>query len=110
MIRRPPRSTLFPYTTLFRSLLLAKANQFEHVIDRFLALRRRNFVTRAKEIEILGHFHVLVHTEEIWHVTDHVPDRVGVAHDVMTEHLRGAAGRREERGENAKGRGLPRAV
>src|SRR5260221_10519361 len=25
MIRRPPRSTLFPYTTLFRSLLFAKA-------------------------------------------------------------------------------------
>src|SRR2546427_7302050 len=24
MIRRPPRSTLFPYTTLFRSLLLSK--------------------------------------------------------------------------------------
>src|SRR5256712_13772904 len=25
MIRRPPRSTLFPYTTLFRSVLAAKA-------------------------------------------------------------------------------------
>src|SRR5947207_7371423 len=25
MIRRPPRSTLFPYTTLFRSVLFAKA-------------------------------------------------------------------------------------
>src|SRR2546426_6286639 len=25
MIRRPPRSTLFPYTTLFRSLLLSNA-------------------------------------------------------------------------------------
>src|SRR2546430_13073179 len=25
MIRRPPRSTLFPYTTLFRSLILALA-------------------------------------------------------------------------------------
>src|SRR2546422_8897273 len=25
MIRRPPRSTLFPYTTLFRSLLLLRA-------------------------------------------------------------------------------------
>src|SRR2546430_8612711 len=24
MIRRPPRSTLFPYTTLFRSLLVAR--------------------------------------------------------------------------------------
>src|SRR5688572_32107187 len=26
MIRRPPRSTLFPYTTLFRSKLAAKLN------------------------------------------------------------------------------------
>src|SRR2546430_6684473 len=25
MIRRPPRSTLFPYTTLFRSMLIASA-------------------------------------------------------------------------------------
>src|SRR2546422_7907937 len=31
MIRRPPRSTLFPYTTLFRSLLAAA-----HVFDREL--------------------------------------------------------------------------
>src|SRR3712207_8369178 len=28
MIRRPPRSTLFPYTTLFRSSLLASALGF----------------------------------------------------------------------------------
>src|SRR2546425_3915512 len=34
MIRRPPRSTLFPYTPLFRSLLL------EHV-DRIIARRLR---------------------------------------------------------------------
>src|SRR3712207_8480754 len=27
MIRRPPRSTLFPYTTLFRSVLLAGARR-----------------------------------------------------------------------------------
>src|SRR3712207_7144866 len=26
MIRRPPRSTLFPYTTLFRSLVMGVAN------------------------------------------------------------------------------------
>src|SRR2546430_6872979 len=31
MIRRPPRSTLFPYTTLFRSASLAIAN---HAMDR----------------------------------------------------------------------------
>src|SRR5260370_18776156 len=28
MIRRPPRSTLFPYTTLFRSLLTVNAPSF----------------------------------------------------------------------------------
>src|SRR6266511_5464092 len=28
MIRRPPRSTLFPYTTLFRSRIGARAGQF----------------------------------------------------------------------------------
>src|SRR2546422_6424093 len=32
MIRRPPRSTLFPYTTLFRSRFIAVAE--EHVADR----------------------------------------------------------------------------
>src|SRR5438445_10126297 len=35
MIRRPPRSTLFPYTTLFRSLLLAAA----HAARELLAAR-----------------------------------------------------------------------
>src|SRR3989454_5957561 len=39
MIRRPPRSTLFPYTTLFRSLLHARLLQpidlLEDVAQRF---------------------------------------------------------------------------
>src|SRR5437762_9942911 len=30
MIRRPPRSTLFPYTTLFRSLAITAANFLGH--------------------------------------------------------------------------------
>src|SRR5438874_5327216 len=35
MIRRPPRSTLFPYTTLFRSTLLLFQTQIEeHVANR----------------------------------------------------------------------------
>src|SRR3712207_9521069 len=33
MIRRPPRSTLFPYTTLFRSFLNAVEDQLEAVAD-----------------------------------------------------------------------------
>src|SRR2546425_4831906 len=34
MIRRPPRSTLFPYTTLFRSLECLLDRHVEHVRDR----------------------------------------------------------------------------
>src|SRR5258708_25435470 len=30
MIRRPPRSTLFPYTTLFRSARAERENRHEH--------------------------------------------------------------------------------
>src|SRR3712207_8305457 len=33
MIRRPPRSTLFPYTTLFRSLLAHAAEDGEELFD-----------------------------------------------------------------------------
>src|SRR3712207_4659551 len=50
MIRRPPRSTLFPYTTLFRSIVVGSRNEgAEHVNhiyymvhskDKYLALKR----------------------------------------------------------------------
>src|SRR5437588_4684828 len=44
MIRRPPRSTLFPYTTLFRSL---EADRLDHEILRAGA-HRRNHVVDAR--------------------------------------------------------------
>src|SRR3712207_7729454 len=60
MIRRPPRSTLFPYTTLFRSHALqslelgARADEGEVVLLRHLvlALHRRG---RAAQRD--GHLH-----------------------------------------------------
>src|SRR5256885_7437373 len=36
MIRRPPRSTLFPYTTLFRSVLLRKPMKHTRIADATL--------------------------------------------------------------------------
>src|SRR3712207_7702982 len=36
MIRRPPRSTLFPYTTLFRSALIA--GQIDYVCDQTVGI------------------------------------------------------------------------
>src|SRR3712207_8823150 len=45
MIRRPPRSTLFPYTTLFRSFLAQPVAQPDArvgvVLDHQCAIRRR---------------------------------------------------------------------
>src|SRR3712207_8084961 len=53
MIRRPPRSTLFPYTTLFRSRLgeppvrpLEPARLREHRVGPRLALPRRHGAAR----------------------------------------------------------------
>src|SRR2546430_13620853 len=39
MIRRPPRSTLFPYTTLFRSLL-TESRELDAAADEYLFLLR----------------------------------------------------------------------
>src|SRR2546421_8440719 len=48
MIRRPPRSTLFPYTTLFRSVLHDEAAGGQH--DEFKAGRaRRAYRGRSEE-------------------------------------------------------------
>src|SRR2546427_8099918 len=48
MIRRPPRSTLFPYTTLFRSLGEARDGRVD-VPEGGVALRQRPAVRRRIE-------------------------------------------------------------
>src|SRR3712207_8286713 len=40
MIRRPPRSTLFPYTTLFRSLQQHSETMLETITDAAVAMDR----------------------------------------------------------------------
>src|SRR2546430_12038478 len=68
MIRRPPRSTLFPYTTLFRSQLFPEANGGEELgVD--LRQQLVAHLTRAKSVdaEILrdtctGHWTAVVGT------------------------------------------------
>src|SRR2546422_5415071 len=47
MIRRPPRSTLFPYTTLFRSVVPAEGKSH-------FAARGRVFHRVREEVEILS--------------------------------------------------------
>src|SRR2546422_4523375 len=46
MIRRPPRSTLFPYTTLFRSLRVA--HDGDAVLDRHRAALGKDVTDRGR--------------------------------------------------------------
>src|ERR1041385_8050668 len=52
MIRRPPRSTLFPYTTLFRSIEIGGGANLEKQIGLFLdqLVGHRNVGHRLREI------------------------------------------------------------
>src|SRR5690349_23773692 len=49
MIRRPPRSTLFPYTTLFRSIIRPEAGQ-QHELGRSAAARQRGDQIEGKVV------------------------------------------------------------
>src|SRR5256885_7403495 len=58
MIRRPPRSTLFPYTTLFRSLLfrgflLAAVS----VQEQLETPHESRFTVRLRLLHLLAHLH-----------------------------------------------------
>src|SRR5256885_12209519 len=49
MIRRPPRSTLFPYTTLFRSISCwPSAVDMSTVIDRLLRLQAAKYTALSE--------------------------------------------------------------
>src|SRR5258707_4521531 len=54
MIRRPPRSTLFPYTTLFRSLLgILKAGGAYVPLDASYPAERLDLMIKETGIEVL---------------------------------------------------------
>src|SRR5688572_18720493 len=55
MIRRPPRSTLFPYTTLFRTVITRKAYGGAYCVMASKHLRTDvNFAYPAAEIAVMG--------------------------------------------------------
>src|SRR2546429_4598761 len=61
MIRRPPRSTLFPYTTLFRSRLTGVARHIEH----FQVAPPRAGVLRQLAAVHPGHHHIGDHEMDL---------------------------------------------
>src|SRR3712207_6897655 len=63
MIRRPPRSTLFPYTTLFRSCVAQRLElvdgelglRGELLVGRRAVQLQRQRVLRARELALIAH-------------------------------------------------------
>src|SRR2546430_6149955 len=71
MIRRPPRSTLFPYTTLFRSSDLLQGRTCPPSITDLLSgpfmpspEHRLRVTARAQDIDELGHVSNIVYRSE----------------------------------------------
>src|SRR3712207_7123380 len=71
MIRRPPRSTLFPYTTLFRSVLeqTVALLQMHHVPgtrdDHVLLVAVRQLLEEGQKPFEIGHIRSEEHTSEL---------------------------------------------
>src|SRR3989441_2390359 len=133
MIRRPPRSTLFPYTTLFRSVQDAAGDvgraphatrerphrvvpslaQLELAQQRVDA-RPGNAVGEAPqargEAQVFSHRQVAVERGVLKHEPDAAPHGEALAHDVVSRDARSAAGGREESREQVNRGGLTGAV
>src|SRR3712207_9006197 len=66
MIRRPPRSTLFPYTTLFRSLLLQNFFTTLHVLNFLIYYSIfHNFCHFSNLFQMFSEFRSEEHTSEL---------------------------------------------
>src|SRR5260370_35987041 len=64
MIRRPPRSTLFPYTTLFRSIQYAKGHKYLTLVYQIdLDVTRLLWVGRERTIESFRGFSTVIGDE-----------------------------------------------
>src|SRR4051812_3093149 len=101
MIRRPPRSTLFPYTTLFRS----EPDQAEQPL-RVVGI----VVVRREELQCLERTHARVEAALLEHHADAGPQPGTVAPRVDAEHAHLAAVGLAVPLEDLDSRGLPRTV
>src|SRR5258707_15893196 len=99
MIRRPPRSTLFPYTTLFRSPCLVLDDLSDRLHIAYLGMDER----RAQQLGYWqvdrGVFEVVVPRHE---VRDLAEDR----HEFPLTTLRNAIPRAADPGLQARGAGM----
>src|SRR2546429_3566837 len=106
MIRRPPRSTLFPYTTLFRSWtderhrrgIAGEEQAIRYLLSRGCTIVAHRFRVGRTEIDLIARQGDLVTFVE-------VKTRRGTAFGSPLEA--GKGGKRRELGQGARGLGGP---
>src|SRR5258708_10591146 len=81
MIRRPPRSTLFPYTTLFRSL---DENPFPPSFECDVAPRVVQSAAFASEIAALRGMGGVEQVEYDWDDADRKSTRLNSSHQIIS--------------------------
>src|SRR5260221_10361626 len=70
MIRRPPRSTLFPYTTLFRSYdgagnYLAQSPNYGQPLNYYAFVGQTHYITRSSQQDLMIPYHITFTVTEI---------------------------------------------
>src|SRR3712207_8863575 len=67
MIRRPPRSTLFPYTTLFRSQILNGKREGLRIAQ--VVVRAGSYILKWREVQpIENAVAVVIVVEDVWNL------------------------------------------
>src|SRR2546422_6983717 len=79
MIRRPPRSTLFPYTTLFRSERLCRHEVRERLVDD-LVVRPVAGAAGAPDVRVEDRHH----HGEVAHIGDRKSTRLNSSHGYIS--------------------------
>src|SRR2546430_10203023 len=82
MIRRPPRSTLFPYTTLFRSL--ARVDAAAQLVAAALGLERVGLERRAEEMPGESNVELVAHARPLVRVKDRKSTRLNSSHSQIS--------------------------
>src|SRR2546426_8102096 len=85
MIRRPPRSTLFPYTTLFRSLSMSFPDLDREYVRGEIVERSMPDLLHAKmQIEIGYRFRALRDSHRLFAYSDRKSTRLNSSHLVIS--------------------------
>src|SRR3712207_9481196 len=98
MIRRPPRSTLFPYTTLFRSVIM--------IVESLNKTTSPTCTLTVEHSDVTRSFRTTAHLRNLYHLIFHII-LTAITHDTQ-QHIH-ILGRSEERrvGKECRSRWSP---